>query len=199
MNQSILNRPRLDKFNLVLDIPKVLRNRIDSTLLDVNNPDKIQFTVFGSPVPKISVPSINLPYGGQNMSISSYSRPAYPSLELRYLIDNGYQNYWLLWKWLNLFNEQETSLSEITNFANVSKDKIQLKNSIEDYVSTFTILALDEYNNKLISFKYRDVFITSLGELNFSHQTNELITGSVSFAYNQLIVDLVNNINDSNC
>jgi len=200
MNQSILNRPRQDKFTLVLDLPEALRSMVDSTMESSYKPDNIQFTVFGSPVPKIEVPSITLPFGGQSMKVSSYSRPAWPVLDLSFLVDSGYQNYWILWKWLNLFNNYDDSTSDISSFAGITPSgQITLKNKISQYITNFTLFALDEYNNKLVSFKYTDAFITTLGEIKFSHQESGMITGSASFAYNQLHVDLINNINKNNC
>lgn len=200
MNQSILNRPRQDKFTLVLDLPEALRSMVDSTLESSYKADTIQFTVFGSPVPKIEVPSVTLPYGGQSMKVSSYSRPSYPNLDLSFLVDSGYQNYWILWKWLNLFNDYADSTSDISSFAGtLPSGKILLKNKISQYVTNFTLFALDEYNNKLVSFKYTDAFVTTLGEIKYSHQESGQITGSASFAYNQMHVDLINNINNNNC
>ena len=102
MQQPVLNRSRSDKFAFVLDLPKALKDQVNS-VLDITNADPVQFTTFGSPVPAVSVPDINLAYAGQSYHTSSNSRPAYPPLNIKFLVDNGYQNYWILWKWLNLF------------------------------------------------------------------------------------------------
>lgn len=200
MNQSILNRPRNDKFTLVMDIPKALKDKSDSILQKKFNADQIQFTVFGSPVPALEVPSIDVPYGSQTLKVSSYSRSPYPTLNLKFLIDSGYQNYWILWAWLNLFNDQENSTSPITKYAGRQLDNtINLKNYIDDYITTFTLYGLDEYDNRIISFQYKDAFITKLGSIDFNHQSASIIIGNADFAYNQLNVELLDNINNSNC
>jgi hypothetical protein len=186
MNQTILNRSRNDKFTLVMDIPEKLKD-----LEGFENADPIQFTVFGSPVPKIDVSSINLPYGGQHMAISSTSRPAYPPLNLKFLIDNKYKNYWLLWNWLNLFNDSYRSNTSMNQKINGYSEKIVLTNPFEKYVTKFSLFALDEYNNKIISFDYSGIFITGLGEINYSHQEENQIIGSATFAYNQMIVNML--------
>ena len=199
MNQSTLNRSRLDKFNLILDLPVALKKTTDNLLKDKFDADTIQFTVFGSPVPAISIPEIKVPYGGQNAYVSSHVRPAMPALSLRYLVDNGYQNYWILWKWLNLFNNQDSSTSDVSNppegfgtWHNISQSSTPLS----DYQSTFVLYTLDEYNNKVVQFKYKNAIITSLSELNFSHQENGEISGTVTFVYDQLIVELKNSVNE---
>jgi hypothetical protein len=194
MKQSILNRSRSDKFTLLMDLPVAMKQRTDQVLQQNFQPDKIQFTVFGSPVPKIEVKSINLPHGGQHLNITSNARTDYGLLTLKFLIDNGYQNYWTLWKWLDLFNDASDSTSEIDT--PVSKEWDQqflVRNPFSDYVTDFCLYALDEYNNKTMEFKYSKAFITSLSEINFSHQDETIITCSASFAYNQLLVNLINN------
>jgi hypothetical protein len=194
MNQTILNRSRLDKFTLVLDLPIAMRKKTDNLLQSPYKPDKIQFTVFGSPVPKVEVKSIDLAYSGQHMNITSGTRSDYGPLSLKFLVDNGYQNYWILWNWLNLFNNNEFSNSEINQPLDPPWDRFYLtQNPFSEYVTDFVLYSMDEYNNKLVEFKYSNSFITSLGEINFSHQDEGIITCSANFAYNQLQVNLLNN------
>jgi hypothetical protein len=196
MDQSILNRSRSDKFTLVMDMPIAMRNKIDNVLQNNYRPDKVEFTVFGSPVPKIEVKSINLPFGGQHLNITSGSRTEYGLLNLKFLIDNGYQNYWILWNWLNLFNNNELSDSSINEPSTLPWENTFLtKNPFSEYVTDFMLYGLDEYNNKIIEFKYDKSFITSLSELTYSHQDETIISCTATFAYNQLKVSLLNNVN----
>jgi hypothetical protein len=197
MQQPVLNRSRSDKFAFVLDLPKALKDQVNS-VLDITNADPIQFTTFGSPVPAISVPDINLAYAGQSYHTSSNSRPAYPPLNIKFLVDNGYQNYWILWKWLNLFNDASDSITNI-NAATVSNDNIRLSNPLSDYSSTFSLFALDEYNNKIIEFKYTSAFITGLSPIEFSFQNPDQIVCNATFVFNQLKVYLITDINVSAC
>lgn len=196
MNQALLNRSRTDKFIMVLDLPAAMRQKSDTILEENYRPDKIEFTVFGSPVPKIEIKPINLPYSGQNMNVTSNSRSDYGPLNLKFLVDSGYQNYWTLWNWLNLFNDNNLSNSMINNPSSQPWEDVYLtENPFSDYVTNFSLYALDEYNNKIICFKYSGSFITSLGEINFSHQDETIITCTATFAYNQMLVELINNIN----
>jgi hypothetical protein len=201
MNQAILNKSRSDKFLMVLDLPTELKKKFDHILESKYSADSIQFTTYGSPVPSVNVPSIDIPYDGQVYKTSSMSRPAYQPLNIKFFVDNGYKNYWILWQWLNLFNDAENSTSSI-GIKEIYKDlniDPKLKISMTDLVSKFSIFALDEYNNKIISFDYTHAFPVFLGEINYSHQDPSEITCNVGFSFNQLRVKLLKNVNDASC
>jgi hypothetical protein len=178
MKQTLLNQSRRDKFLLVLDIPSALRKfyYIEEKR---NSADTVQFTVIGSPVPVISIPSLELKHTGQSFHVSTHSRPAYTPLTVNIIIDNEFNNYWLLWSWLNLFNDEKTGMPSYQNIKNL--------------ITKFTIFVLDEYNNRIMSFKYNDVFITGMSELNFSYQEDGMITSAITFAFNQMHVERIIN------
>jgi hypothetical protein len=202
MYQVALNRSRTDKFIIVLDVPKAIREKNDNFFSEENKIDSFQFSVFGSPVPDIKIPAMEIPYGGQVYKASSISRPAYNDLNIKFLIDNGYKNYWLLWKWLNLFNDFKkggTELTEVMNVPIINDEKLILKNPMSDFTSKFSIFGMDEYNNKIISFNYTDAFPISLSEINYNNQDPSEITCNVSFAFNQLHVKLLKDINITDC
>jgi hypothetical protein len=202
MNQAILNRARADKFQLILDVPKFMKGIADITLQDYYSADKIQFSCYGSPVPSINVPSIDVPFGGQVYKTPSNSRPTYPPLVVTFMIDNGWKNYYTLCKWINLFNDQQTSESAY-NFKNNAEvlDRVADRNKIplKDLVSRFRTYALDEYNNRIMSFEYTHVFPTSLSEISFSHQDPSEIQCKVSFAYFQFYPELIKNVDGATC
>jgi len=199
MNQSILNRSRNDKFKLVMDLPIALKRKQDLVIESNYNADQVQFTTFGSPVPSIKVNEIKVPFGGQVYNASSISRPSYDSLTLKFLIDNGYQNYWILWKWLNLFNNSENSSTTLTEPIIMEIDDIRLTNPMSDFTTTFSLFGLDEFNNKIIEFKYTQAFITSLSPIEYSFQTANEIICTATFVFNQLNISLLKDINSSNC
>jgi hypothetical protein len=199
MNQAILNKTRNDKFLMVLDLPKFLKTKYDNILDKNYHPDQIQFTTYGSPIPSVSVPSIDVPFDNQVYKASSLSRPSYQPLNVRFFIDNGYKNYWIIWKWLNIFNDSQTSKSDVHMEIMASSKKPKLENPMTELVSKFTIYALDEYNKKIVAFKYNHVFPVSLSEINFSHQDPSEISCTASFAFNQLNVELLKNVDEESC
>jgi hypothetical protein len=194
MNQAVLNRARKDKFLFVLDVPNALKKMEDSVLQTSYSADPIEFTIVGSPVPKISIPPKEVPFGGQVYHASSMSRPTYGPFNVKFLLDNGYQNYWILWNWLNLFNENTSSTSQLTQI-----NKGFVSNPMSDYTSNFTIYTLDEFNNKLMSFTYTQAFIIGLSEFDFSYQEPGEISCSAAFSFNQLQVQLIKNVNIPSC
>lgn len=201
MNQAALNRSRNDKFIMVLDLPSAMKKKYDSVLGEGYKIDPIQFSIYGSPVPQISVPEINLPFGGQVAKVSSHFRPAYTPLQIKFLVDNGYKNYWILWNWLNLFNDVKKSTSTITNAIDtpINTKDASLINPVTNYTSRFSIYSMDEFNNKIVSFTYTNAFPTTLGEINFSNQDASEINCTVTFAFNQLEVSLLKDVNRVNC
>jgi len=194
MNQTVLNRARKDKFLFVMDIPNALKNIQDPILRESYNADPIQFTIIGSPVPKISVPSKEVAFGGQVYNTSSFSRPSYGPYNVKFLLDNGFQNYWILWNWLNLFNNATTSISPL----NTINNNLVL-NPTTDYATNFTVYSLDEFNNKIMSFTYTLAHITALSEFEFSYQEPGEISCTATFIFNQLEVKLLNNVNIPSC
>jgi len=199
MDQSTLNKSRNDKFLLLFGLPKGVNLKSDPVLRKDFNENKIELSIFSLSIPDITVPSISLGYGGQTYKTSSFSRPDYNPLELKFFIDNGYHNYYILWKWLNIFNDSKYSTSEITTTSQVPYDStFELQNWFSDYVTNLNLIVMDEYNNKLMKVTYEDAFITSLGGINYSHQDGAEFIGSVSFAYNQLHIDMEYNVNDCN-
>ena len=201
MNQAILNKSRSDKFLMVLDIPIELKKRFDTVLESKYDADVMQFSTYGSPVPTVSVPSIDVPFDNQVYKASSLSRPAYQPLNIKFFVDNGYKNYWLIWQWLNLFNEAKTSTSQIgvREIPRGNNVDVPLGITMADLVSKFSIYALDEYNKKIISFTYSHAFPVSLGEINYSHQDPSEITCIAGFAFNQLQVELIKNVDNTDC
>lgn len=199
MNQAILNKTRNDKFLMILDLPIFLKKKYDNILNENYHPDQIQFTTYGSPIPSVNVPPIDVAFDNQFYKASSLSRPAYQPLNVRFFVDNGYKNYWIIWKWLNSFNDSQTSKSDVRMELMSTSKKPTLETPMSELVSKFTIYALDEYNKKIVAFKYNHVFPVSLSEINFSHQDPSEISCTASFAFNQLDVDLLKNVDEETC
>lgn len=201
MNQSILNRARNDKFILVLDLPKILKNSSDANIQEFSDINKLQFSCFGSPVPAISIDPVDVPYGNQVYKTSSNFRKSYPPLQVKFLVDNGWKNYWLLAKWINLFNDTSTAEPSYNFKDNINIQQNQNTNKIplRDLVSIFKTYALDEFNNRIMEFEFNHAFPISLSEINFSHQDPSEITCTVSFSFFQFKPNIIKNVDSSTC
>lgn len=193
MDQTIYNKARRDKFIMIFDIPLALKRKAADVKkagcnvnLEAFAANSIQFSLYGTPVPRVTTKEVDLPYVGQVHRQPSYARPTYSPLTIGMTIDNQFTNYWLLWTWLNLWNDTKTAEFDPAIVGNTKST------SIEDYVTSFTIYGLDEYNNKVISFKYKSVIITDLSEIEFSFRNTEEIGCTATFVFDQLYVDLIN-------
>lgn len=187
--QSILNRSSKDKFLLVLNLPQILKKQslTDSTI----GLDPLQMSVHGTIVPAINVPSVEVRFGGQSHNVSSYSRPNYPPLTVNFIVDNGFRNYWVLWKWMSILNSPTGSMYAGTapEFETY-KDRINSGLNTE-YQSTFSIFSLNEYNQKSVEFVYNNAFITSLGAINYSYRDEGIIESTAEFQFSQLDIKLL--------
>ena len=187
-NQSILNKSRLDKFVLIFSLPPALReiNVRENSARNSNNviEDKLQLSVYGAVVPELTVPSIEIPYAGSNLYQSAHAREAYPPVTVNFTADNEFNNYWVIYKWLDLMHNQKTG---VYDDAELDPD-----NEFNNYQTDMTLYGLDEYENKRIEFTYTKAFPVTLGNLEYNYRTSEEIESSFTFVYSQLHTKLLN-------
>jgi hypothetical protein len=187
-NQSILNKSRLDKFVLIFSIPPALReiNVRENNSRNSNNiiEDKLQLSVYGAVVPELTVPSIEIPYAGSNLYQSAHAREAYPPVTVNFTADNEFNNYWVIYKWLNLMHDQKTG---VYDDADLDPD-----NEFNNYQTDMTLYGLDEYENRRIEFTYTKAFPVTLGNLEYNYRTSDEIESSFTFVYSQLHTKLLN-------
>jgi len=195
MNQAPLNKNRHDKFILVLNLPEGIKNIVDNITRNTNRIDanSLEISVAGTVTPTISIPEKTLPYGAQTIKVSSHARPAYESLNLDFKIDNQFNNYWAIYKWLDIINDVKTG--------NFNEDDIIKYRAAESpatpsqqlpvYSSNLTVYGLDEYENKKIQWDYIGAFPTRLAEIKWNYATGEEITSSATFEFTRLETKLI--------
>lgn len=187
---SPLNKALADKFLMVLKLPEALKPinekfRRDNKTLQL---DTLQFSVWGSVVPKISVPAVNLQYMGGNFPISSHAYPQWDPITIRFEVDNLWSNYWVIYQWLNLMrNDYAGIMGGISD-----KQKLIDGNSpVKTYSSDMTVYALDEYETPRIKWTYTYAFPTNLGDINFSERETKQIECNFTFQFSQLLCELI--------
>lgn len=185
VQQSNLNKSRLDKFIMVFSVPPALREanlkkeRSNKTVIQ----DSIQFSIFGTVIPQIQVPAIQMRYSGSTLYNSSHSREPYPPVEVKFTIDSQYNNYWVMYKWLDLMHDEKKGVFDGSGYASDT--------SFENYITDLTVYGLDEYDNKKIKFTYVKCFPTALGSINFSYRDTNEAESSFTFVYSQLHCELM--------
>lgn len=185
--QSPLNISSKDKFIMVINLPYVLRKRAQ---FDPNiDTEPLQVSVHGTIVPDISVPPIEARYEGQHLHVTSYTRATYPPLTVNFVVDNSYRNYYFLWRWLDIMNTAKGSLYGGT--PQLSPAELTLVGDQFEYQTTIDVIALNEYNEPTIEFKYTKAFITRLGGIQYSYRDGAIIEGSADFHFSQLDVQFL--------
>jgi len=177
--QSPLNRQRKDKFFMVFTLPQILLDQ-KATVTRSNDrviPNSIQFSIYGLAVPEIKIPSKEVPYGGQVLKVSSHARPSFQPLNVNFMVDNMFNNYWVIYKWLNILNDARNSLynSSIENDTGF----------LNEYGTTITVFGLDEYNNRIIQFNYYNAFPTGLGGIKYNDRDPSELESSFEYSFFQ--------------
>ena len=189
IQQSILNKSKKDKFAFVLTLPEAMKditytspdNRDDDHVI----PDTLQFSVYGALLPEIRVDSGNLRFGGQTMKFSAHSRPEYSNIKVMFTVDNRFNNYWVIWKWLDLMSDDAQGVF-------MKDQSLSSSESIfKQYQGTATLYALDEYNKKIAQFDYIGVLPVSLGEIDYNYRTPEEVETTFEFSFSKLIPTLL--------
>ena len=183
--QSLLNKGRIDKFIMVFQLPPALRKvqkRDTRTSFNVSE-DSFQFSIYGTVVPELVVPAMRIPYAGNTLYQSSHARDAYPPVTINFTVDNEFNNYWVIYKWLDLMHDDKTGLYDADNL---------VSDEYSNYQTDMTIYGVDEYENKRIQFTYTKAFPTILGNIEYSYREAAEINTSMTFVYSQLHTKLLN-------
>ena len=189
MQQAMLNKSRADKFLLVFDVPPILKefskkfNQTNTTII----PDSVQYSIFGTAVPEITVPAVENRFAGNTLYVSSHSKNPYPPVSVSFNVDNEYKNYWVIYQWLSLlhsqyegrYNEREINVNEVDP-------------TFQDYQTDLTIYGKDEFNNNRIKFTYTKAFPTTVDGIQYSYQIPDEITSGFTFVYSQLHTEVLN-------
>lgn len=203
IQQSILNKNRKDKFLLVLNLPDPLK-KINIVSPSSRESDKVyldslQYSVYGTIVPAATILAANLPYSGQSLNVATGKRQNYQEVTVNFTVDNRFNNWWVLWKWLDFINNAKTSTFDNSDL--VTQTKYQTSNgetfitssagSLQSYQTNITVYGLDEYNEKKIQWNFYKSFITSLNGITYNYRDPELIESSFTFSFSQLTAELL--------
>lgn len=191
--QSVFNKSRDDKFILVLSLPEALQKISSKFQRDETRiiPSSLQFSVYGSIVPAIEIPEVNVRYAGQTLATSSHSRNVYEPNRVNFTVDNRFNNYWVIYTWLSLLNNDLESIYDAQNLTSpvvVGDRRAPNSNPNMEYRSNISIFALDEYNKRTVEFLYTNAFPISLGGINYNYRAGNEIESFFIYSFSQLIV-----------
>lgn len=167
---------------MVLTLPQVLRDmasKFDRSPQSIS-PDTLQFSIFGAISPSIEIPPINTRYAGQTLAHSSHARTTYEPNTVNFTVDNRFNNYWVIYTWLSLLNNDITGVYD--------NDEKTSKGPNFEYRANISVFALDEYNKKVAEFVYTDAFPIALGGIDYNYRNGEEVETSFTYSYSQLIL-----------
>ena len=187
VDQSILNKSRTDKFILAMNTPKCLQDTSTNSERSTHQksfktviPDSMQYSIYGSIVPSVNIPSIEVPQYGQTVKVSSHNRNAYDDVSVSFTVDNEFNNY----------DGRKVSKSRPPTFPVNSEEK-NPPHLMEDYQTDMTLFGINEYNKNAIKFTYTKSFPVSLGDITYSYRDVSEIESSFTFSFTQLLVELL--------
>lgn len=180
--QSFTNVARKDKFILVLNVPCALKHLLqkENRQCRGGSLDRLQYSIWGYSTPEISIPKQEVGFGGEYFQFSTHQKPAYEPISINFTVDNKYDNYFILWKWLEILKNNEDSC--IT--------------PMPEYMTTISILGYDEYpkidwSNPVVEWNFTNAFPTLLGSLDTSQRDTGELETSFSFAFSQVEMKLL--------
>ena len=184
IEQSIYNKSRKDKFVFVLTMPEAMKdiaytsteNRQDDHVI----PDTLQFSVYGTVLPSVAVESGEIRYSGQAVKFTTHSRPAYSNVSVNFTVDNRFNNYWVIWKWLDLLNDDRDAIF-------MKDTRVGLNESMfKKYQGAASLYPKDENNKSVMRFDYFGVLPVSLGQIDYNYRTPESIDTTFEFSFSKL-------------
>lgn len=185
-DQSILNKSRKDKFVLTLVLPKELipyNKRLDRNNTNLNL-DTLQFSIYGVVVPKNNIPAEEVRYTGSTVFVSSHNKPSYDPVSVNFTIDNEFNNYWVIHKWLDLLRNEKTGIYDGTEIYN--KDM-----GLGRYSSDIILTAKDEFHNDIIQWTYKSAFPITLGEITYNYRDGSEVETNFEFVFRRIETNLL--------
>jgi hypothetical protein len=185
-DQAILNKSRKDKFILTLSLPRELiphNKRVDRSNNNLSL-DLLQFSIYGVVVPKNVIPQEDARYSGGNVYVSSHSKPSYEPVSVNFTIDNEFNNYWVIHKWLDLLRNEKTGIYD----GELVYDKDM---GLGKYSTDFILTAKDEFHNDIIQWTYKSAFPVGLGDIIYSYRDGAEIETSFEFVFRRVETNLL--------
>ena len=184
---SELNRARSNKFTLIIDIPQCFKKLETDTARSnrLINTNKVQMNVWGSVTPQISVPSIEVPAYAGVVKVSSHSKPAYETVTVDFTVDNNYENYHAIYRWLDILSDDKISVYDGKDLLNDSAG------NFGEYSTIWTLYALDEFNKNIAKWEFWGAYPTQLGQIQWSKRDPSDIESQLSFDFTFLNFEIL--------
>ena len=167
---------------------------LPAALIDVNTKndrqntnviqDSLQFSIYGVVVPEVAVTDVESKFSGQTFHFTSHKRPAFDNVKVKFTIDNRFNNYWVIYKWINLLNNNKEGFFH-------AEDIPIVEQPYELYSTNVSLFGLDEYDKRTIQFDFVGVVPVSIGAIDYNYRENKELETEFQFSFSQLIAKLL--------
>lgn len=182
--QSPLNKTVSDKFVFIMNLPDCLKNAQHKYIQAMSEAgigkNAISWSLTNVEIPRISIKSQSIPYGGGHMYISSHTKTPYDALKIEFKIDNKYANYFTIYEWMNLMYHERDGHFNADNLT----DKI----GIGAYATNIAVVGTDEYNKPAIQWTFTHAFPVEIPSIKLDYQNTSEIDCSCTFMFSQMYV-----------
>lgn len=183
---SHLNKAKSDKFLMVLDLPEALKgiNTSDDRSAYTVNSDAIIYSIYGVQIPAVQVQDAETKFSGQTFHFTSHHRPQYENVSVKFTVDSNFDNYWVIYKWINVLNNNKEGFFDAESLSTIS-------NPFDAYSTTITVFGLDEYENKKIQFDFIGVVPVKLGSIDYNYRSDADLEIDFEFSFSQMLAKLL--------
>lgn len=182
--QSPLNKTVSDKFIFVMNLPECLKNVQNKYIQSIQEAgvgrDAITWSLKNVTIPRISIKSESIPYGGGHYYVSSHTKTPYDALQIEFNIDNKYANYFTIYEWMNLIYHEKDG--------HYNGDDITDKIGTNAYATNVAIVGTDEYNNPAIQWTFTRAFPVEMPSIKLDYQKTDEISCSCTFMFSQMYI-----------
>lgn len=158
-----LSKARGMNFKLIFPILPETEDIDDSKLYNINIVDTV--------LPSISITPLELPWQGGQV-YQEGGGMEYGEWKTKFQIDQNFNNYILLYDWLTSAYDGISVFGSLTN----------------DYQITANLLVLDNWDNVVVTWEFKKLWPSSLGDVQFSYKNgSEILECDVVFIYDFFI------------
>ena len=183
--QSTLNRSFTDKFYFLMNLPNAMKNFKEDYNRNLNEggikKETIGWTLIKTSIPEVLIKSQSIGYSGGNHYISSHVKEPYSPLSIEFKVDSLYNNYSILYEWLNYIYDEKYGHFDANNLA---KDAI----GTSSYATTISVIATDGYEKDTIMWTFKNAFPTRLSGISLDYRDSSEIVCTADFVFSQMYI-----------
>lgn len=164
---NLTNISKATPTNFSLIFPKI---PTESTI-SANNP--FVLNIFGVIIPAVSIAEEELSWQS-NKTKHSLIPTVYDPLLINYMVDSNFENWKLLYNWMNYINNNFDKIAEYHN----------------NYSIDATLVIKDNFMSNIMELIFKSIWPSTLGEIQFSYREGDIqIESTINFTYDYFTIN----------